>query len=243
MAARLRRRRRFGAAGVAEEMPGERGPGAGGEEQRGDDDDDGDDGDDERPDEETFSSGRERAERRLESARREKALLKEKRKRKVELFREQKKRKLLPDDILEEIASIPQKIDQAPASWKKGRVAASVQKPEQDSGLEEDTEECIDIRWKQSYRAVQLKDHGGTNQQAKKAKAFMKGRLYGRKSRRSTVNEYFSYQNKRSQKAAMQFIIPSWGTKKKQKADKYRKQWLQKHCAAGQREGGVAEKT
>ncbi|XP_032870303.1 nucleolar protein 7 [Amblyraja radiata] len=232
MAARLRRRRRFGAAGVVEEtegeMPGERGLGAGGEERDGDDGDD-----DELPDEETFSSGRERAERRLESARREKALLKEKRKQKLELFREQKKRKLLPDDILEEIASIPKKIDQAPASRKKGRVLASVQKPEQDSGLEEDTEECIDIRWKQSYRAVQLKDHGRKNQQVRKAKSFMKRRLYGRKSRRSTVNEYFSYENKRSQKAAMQFVNSSWGTKKKQKADKYRKQWLQNHCAAG----------
>ncbi|CAB1446558.1 unnamed protein product [Pleuronectes platessa] len=63
--------------------------------------------DDEAPEELTFEESKLAALRclkeALDSARREKEVLKEKRRRRQELFQEQKKRKLLPADVLEEI--------------------------------------------------------------------------------------------------------------------------------------------
>ncbi|XP_048470545.1 nucleolar protein 7 [Rhincodon typus] len=77
---------------------------------------------------------------------RDKALLKEKRRRKEQLFKEQKKRKLLPDNILEAITSVSDKNDQTPDSSKEGEGCDSKKHPEEDSGLEEDVEECLDTR-------------------------------------------------------------------------------------------------
>ncbi|XP_072139759.1 U3 small nucleolar RNA-associated protein NOL7 [Mobula birostris] len=188
---------------------------------------------DDAPDEVAFSSAREKAERNvkaaLESVRRDKVLLKEKRRRKMELFRQQKKHKMLPDAILQQIASIPGKKGQISDTSKRGHVGAPVQKPDQDSGLEEDAEECIDVRWRARCKAVQLKDHGRKVSQVNKAKAFIKNQLYGPNSGRTSVNEYFSFENKRMQKAAMQFVDPKWQSSEKQKADKFRKLWMQKH--------------
>ncbi|XP_051872276.1 nucleolar protein 7 [Pristis pectinata] len=192
---------------------------------------------DDAPDEVAFSSAREKAERTvkaaLESVRRDKVLLKEKRRRKMELFRKQKKRKLLPDAVLQQIAAIPEKKNQASDTSNKGRVSAPVQKPDQDSGLEEDAEECINLRWRARYKAVRLKDHGQKNCQVKRAKNFIKKQLYGPASGRTSVNEYFSFENKRIQKAAMQFVDPSWRSSEKQKAEKFRKSWMQKHGPLG----------
>ncbi|XP_038653018.1 nucleolar protein 7 [Scyliorhinus canicula] len=191
--------------------------------------------DDEAPEEVTFSSAREEAQRSmkvaLDSVRRDRALLKEKRKRKEQLFKEQKKRKLLPDSILEEITSVPEKSDQAPDSSKEGEVCDSVQQSEEDSGLEEDVEDCVDTRWKESYFAIRLKDQGETNQQMENARDFINNRLYGPGSRRSNVNEYFSLANKKAEKkkAAMQFVNERWGAQRKQAAVKFRKLWMQNH--------------
>ncbi|XP_054599613.2 U3 small nucleolar RNA-associated protein NOL7 isoform X2 [Nothobranchius furzeri] len=67
--------------------------------------------DDEAPEEVTFEDSKAQAlrslKRALDSAKREKELLKEKRRKKQELFQEQKKRKLLPVEVLEEIDSPP----------------------------------------------------------------------------------------------------------------------------------------
>uniref|UniRef100_UPI00398E7E1D U3 small nucleolar RNA-associated protein NOL7 n=1 Tax=Pristiophorus japonicus TaxID=55135 RepID=UPI00398E7E1D len=166
---------------------------------------------------------------------RDKVLLKEKRRRKEELFKKQKKRKLLPDDILEEITSVPEKTDQAPDTNKEGEDGDSVQQVEEDSGLEEDVEECVDTRWKESYMAIRLKDQGQTNQQIENARDFINTRLYGPGSSRGSVNEYFSLANKKAKnkKAAMQFVNKSWGAQRKQKAGKFRKLWIQKHSAIG----------
>ncbi|XP_078395312.1 U3 small nucleolar RNA-associated protein NOL7-like [Cetorhinus maximus] len=195
--------------------------------------------DDEAPEEVTFSSAREEAQSSmkaaLESVRRDKALLKEKRKRKEQLFKEQKKRKLLPDSILEEITSVPEKNDQAPDSSKEGEDCNSVLQPEEDSGLEEDVEECVDTRWKESYMAIRLKEQGETNHQIKNARDFINNRLYGPGSRRGNVNEYFSLENKKAQKkkAAMQFVNKCWGAQQKRAAVKFRKLWLQNHGLTG----------
>ncbi|XP_067914124.1 U3 small nucleolar RNA-associated protein NOL7-like [Heterodontus francisci] len=194
---------------------------------------------DEAPEEVTFSSAREEAEKSmkvaLDSVRRDKALLKEKRRRKEQLFKEQKKRKLLPDGILEEITSVLEKNDQAPDSSKEGDDCNSVQQPEEDSGLEEDVEECVDTRWKESYMAIRLKDQGQTNQQVENARDFINDRLYGPGSRRGSVNEYFSLANKKAQKKkpAMQFVNKSWGAQQKQKSGKFRKLWIQHHGVTG----------
>ncbi|XP_069769509.1 U3 small nucleolar RNA-associated protein NOL7 [Narcine bancroftii] len=191
---------------------------------------------DDAPDEVTFSSAREMAERNvkaaLENARRDKALVKEKRKRKMELFRDQKKRKMIPNDILQEIASLPRMNAQAPITSKKGRAPAFVQNLEQDSGLEEDVEEYRNIRWKGRYKAVRLKDYDKAKYQVRKAKAFIRNQLYGTRNRTS-VKEYYSYANKNVHKAAMQFVDSSWGQRKKRAATKYCRSWLQKHCPVG----------
>ncbi|KAF3698610.1 Nucleolar protein 7 Nucleolar protein of 27 kDa [Channa argus] len=69
--------------------------------------------DDEAPEEVTFEDSKAQALRSmkqaLDTARREKELLKEKRRKRQELFQEQKKRKLLPADVLEEINSASSK--------------------------------------------------------------------------------------------------------------------------------------
>ncbi|XP_078097304.1 U3 small nucleolar RNA-associated protein NOL7 [Mustelus asterias] len=196
--------------------------------------------DDEVPEEVSFTSAREEAQRSmkaaLESVRRDKALLKEKRKRKEQLFKEQKKRKLLPDSILEEVSSVPEKNDQvASDSSKEGEVCDSVQQPEEDSGLEEDVEECVDTRRTESYVAMRLKDQGQTNQQMKNARDFINDRLYGRGSKRGSVNEYFSLENKKAEKkkAAMQFANKCWGAQRKQAAVKFRKLWIQNRGLTG----------
>ncbi|XP_043574978.1 nucleolar protein 7 isoform X1 [Chiloscyllium plagiosum] len=170
---------------------------------------------DEAPEEVTFSSAREEAERSikavLEIVRRDKALLKEKRRRREQLFKEQKKRRLLPDNVLEAITSVPDKNNQTPDSSKEGEDCHSVQHAEEDSGLEEDVEECVNTRWKKSYMAICLKDLGQTSQQVENAKAFINYRLYGPGSRRSSVNEYFSLENKKAEKkkAAILFVNKS----------------------------------
>ncbi|KAJ4922693.1 hypothetical protein JOQ06_024378 [Pogonophryne albipinna] len=69
--------------------------------------------DDEAPEEVTFEDSKAQALKSmklaLDTARRDKELLKEKRKKRQELFQEQKKRKLLPAAVLEEIDSKKQK--------------------------------------------------------------------------------------------------------------------------------------
>uniref|UniRef100_A0A3B4WAN4 Nucleolar protein 7 n=1 Tax=Seriola lalandi dorsalis TaxID=1841481 RepID=A0A3B4WAN4_SERLL len=89
--------------------------------------------DDEAPEEVTFEDSKAQAlrsmKRALDTARREKELLKEKRRKRQELFQEQKKRKLLPDDLLEEIdsASSNLKGNYTVATVKEERASASFQ--------------------------------------------------------------------------------------------------------------------
>nr|XP_034980449.1 nucleolar protein 7 [Zootoca vivipara] len=189
---------------------------------------------DEAPEEVTFESARAAAEeaRRLagERARREKATLKEKRRRKEELFKEQKKRKLLPENVLEELASSTQTSKNLPSSMQE-----QGQNVEDDSESEngqkdtkEDSDEILAIRLQESYAAVQLKDQDLTNKQQEVAKAFLQKHLYGRGCHRTTANQYFSVENKKSavKRAAIQFVNKSWGEMEKQKAKKFTKHWV-----------------
>ncbi|KAF7245163.1 Nucleolar protein 7 [Varanus komodoensis] len=188
---------------------------------------------DEAPEEVTFENARVAAEeaRRLagERARREKTLLKEKRRLKEELFKEQKKRKLLPENVLELLASSAQNSKNQPFDT-----------PEQDQNIENDLEsECGDTaedgekdilatKLQESYMAMRLKDQDLTNRQQQEAKAFIQRHLYGAGCNRTTANEYFSVKNKKStvKKAAVQFVSKSWGKKKKQKAKQFKQRWV-----------------
>ncbi|XP_060134214.1 nucleolar protein 7 [Zootoca vivipara] len=208
---------------------------------------------DEAPEEVTFESARAAAEeaRRLagERARREKATLKEKRRRKEELFKEQKKRKLLPENVLEELASSTQTSKNLPSSMQEQ--GQNVEDDSESENGQKDTEEDSDeilatrsalvrkvtlqrtkchfiIRLQESYAAVQLKDQDLTNKQQEVAKAFLQKHLYGRGCHRTTANQYFSVENKKSavKRAAIQFVNKSWGEMEKQKAKKFTKHWV-----------------
>lgn len=193
----------------------------------------GTDTDGEAPEEVTFSSAWEQASRRvreaLETARRDKELLKEKRKRREKLFKEQKKRKQLPAEVLEELSAVPEANDQVPDTTSD---ITTVQEEEQEAEEVNDNMENIRTpRMKERYKAVRLKDQGGTDLQAERAKDFVNSRLYGLGSKRTSVNEYYSLANKRdaNKKGALQFVNKSWGKEQKVKAGKFKKKWIRKH--------------
>ncbi|CAI5779934.1 7 [Podarcis lilfordi] len=189
---------------------------------------------DEAPEEVTFESARAAAEeaRRLagERVRREKATLKEKRRQKEELFKEQKKRKLLPENVLEELASSTQTSKNQPSAMQEQgqNVEDDSESENGQKDTEEDSEENLATRHQESYMAVQLKDQDLTNKQQQVAKDFLQKHLYGRGCHRTTANQYFSVQSKRSdvKKAAFQFVNKSWGEMEKQKAKKFTKHWV-----------------
>ncbi|XP_008107017.2 nucleolar protein 7 [Anolis carolinensis] len=201
----------------------------------------GDDSSEEAPEEVAFVSAREAAEeeRRLaaERHRREKAIIKEKRRQREELFKEQKKRKLLPASVLEELASSAQKSkEQLPDKTHQDQTAENKSESEHDSESEnekgdtkDDSEkEILQTRLQESYKAVRLKDESLTNKQQQVAKKFIQRHLYGEGSNRTTANQYFSVENKKSKvkKAAIQFVNNSWGETKKQKAKQFTKRWV-----------------
>ncbi|XP_033010568.1 nucleolar protein 7 [Lacerta agilis] len=188
----------------------------------------------EAPEEVTFESARAAAEEahRLagERARREKATLKEKRRQKEELFKEQKKRKLLPENVLEELASSTETSKNQPSAMQEQgqNVEYDSESENGQKDIEEDSEEILATRLQESYKAVQLKDQDLTNKQQQVAKGFLQKHLYGRGCHRTTENQYFSVINKTSdvKKAAIQFVNKSWGEMEKQKAKKFTKHWV-----------------
>ncbi|KAH0617898.1 hypothetical protein JD844_016617 [Phrynosoma platyrhinos] len=76
--------------------------------------------------------------------------------------------------------------------------------------------------------AVRLKDRSLTNRQQQAAKDFIQRHLYGASSNRTTANQYFSVENKKSKvkKAAVQFVNNSWGEIEKQKAKQFTRRWV-----------------
>ncbi|XP_054840913.1 nucleolar protein 7 [Eublepharis macularius] len=193
-----------------------------------------DEGSDDAPEEVTFESARVAAEeaRRLagERARREKTALKEKRRQREELFKEQKKKKLLPENVLEELASSAQNSNKKPSdiSEHDQSIEDESESVREDNVMEDNEEETLAVRLEQSYMAVQLKDEGLANKQQQAARDFIQRQLYGGGSNRTTANKYFSLENKKGavKKAAVQFVVNSWGKKKKQKAKEFTKRWI-----------------
>ncbi|XP_026525788.1 nucleolar protein 7 [Notechis scutatus] len=184
---------------------------------------------DEAPEEVTFERAREAAaeERRLagERACREKAVLKEKRRHREELFKEQKKRKLLPENVLEELASTQNSINSTTDEQDQD-VEDEVEN--QDDSEKDSEEEILATRCPPNYMAVRLKDQELTNRQQQEAKDFIQKHLYGASCNRTTANQYFSVENKKNavKKAAMQFVNRSWGKVKKEKATRFTKHWV-----------------
>ncbi|XP_034285115.1 nucleolar protein 7 [Pantherophis guttatus] len=184
---------------------------------------------DEAPEEVTFERAREAAaeERRLagERARREKATLKEKRRHREELFKEQKKRKLLPENVLEELAST-QNSTNSTSEEQDQNVEDEVEN-EEDSEKDSE-EEMLATRCPPNYMAVRLEDQELTNRQQQDAKDFIQNHLYGASGNRTTANQYFSVENKKNavKKAAIQFVNKSWGKVKKEKATRFTKHWV-----------------
>uniref|UniRef100_A0A670XNH6 Nucleolar protein 7 n=1 Tax=Pseudonaja textilis TaxID=8673 RepID=A0A670XNH6_PSETE len=142
---------------------------------------------DEAPEEVTFERAREAAaeERRLavERACREKAILKEKRRHREELFKEQKKRKLLPENVLEELASTQNSINST-TDEQDQNVEDEVEN--QDDSEKDSEEEILATRCPPNYMAVRLKDQELTNRQQQEAKDFIKKHLYGPSCNRTT---------------------------------------------------------
>ncbi|KPP66617.1 nucleolar protein 7-like [Scleropages formosus] len=73
-------------------------------------------------------------------------------------------------------------------------------------------------------------DQPMVDSQQQKARDFIQSCLYGKGTNRTTTNQFFSLENKRSQNksAAVQFVNKQWGKGKKEKAEKFKKQWMHK---------------
>uniref|UniRef100_A0A4W5NRL4 Nucleolar protein 7 n=1 Tax=Hucho hucho TaxID=62062 RepID=A0A4W5NRL4_9TELE len=163
---------------------------------------------------------------------REKDLLKEKRRKRQELFQEQKKRRLLPAHVLEEIDTAPSKKQKLPGDQAESNNEEASEGSKE--GYEKETKEGFkgNIRsLKGKYNIMRVADQSSTNSQQQTAMDFIQARLYGPGSQRTTNNKHLSLQNKRgpNKSAAVQFVNKKWGTEKKAKAEKLKKQWIHKH--------------
>ncbi|XP_061776703.1 nucleolar protein 7 [Nerophis ophidion] len=186
-----------------------------------------DSSEDEGPEEITFEDAKAEAlqsvEQALQSARREKDLLKEKRKKRQELFQEQKKRKLLSDEVLEEI-------DSSQKSHSEEVQDASV--TSQDEELHIDKVQKLENSRKLigNYK-VTVKPSELAASQQKMAEDFIQSRLYGPGSLRTTSNQLLSLNNKRgiNKSAAVEFTKKNWAEKRKTKAEMKKMRWRHKH--------------
>ncbi|KAM3927771.1 U3 small nucleolar RNA-associated protein NOL7 [Leptodactylus fuscus] len=187
--------------------------------------------DDEAPEEVTFETAKSRAEEsvraRREAAKREKALLKEKRKRKEELFREQKKKKLLSDDILQSISSLPDKREEP-----REELSEQLEEENKTENEAEDKKTKKSSRrgkrLQNNYKVARLEDYNDKDFMQERAKSFIREKLYGQTKNRTTANERFSMSRKRSsiKKPAVQFTDNTWGEEMKQKAAIFKLHWM-----------------
>ncbi|KAM9323228.1 U3 small nucleolar RNA-associated protein NOL7 isoform 2-T2 [Pholidichthys leucotaenia] len=168
--------------------------------------------DDEAPEEVSFEASKAQALRSvkqaLDTAKREKELLKEKRRRRQELFQEQKKRKLLPADVLEEIDSALSK------KSKESEDDAKEEQEEEDGKKRQRGEKSHARNLKGNYMVTMVQGQGLVSFQQQVAEDFIKSRLYGPGSCRMTSNELLSLQNKtgRNKSGAVQFVKKDWGS-------------------------------
>ncbi|KAJ8272922.1 hypothetical protein GJAV_G00095010 [Gymnothorax javanicus] len=202
------------------------------------------DDDDEAPEEVTFEDSKAVAIRSMraaiDTARREKELLKERRRKRQELFQAQKARKLLPDDILEEIdCFIPKKprvsevqgeVEEAEFQETEGSDTDEDEEKRQKEGKKNKKKRRKRPSWRGNCCVMRLKDQSLSSQQQQSALDFIHSRLYGPGANRTTVNELLSQQNKRAlnKSSAIQFVDKQWGAVKKEKAEKFKKRWKKK---------------
>ncbi|KAM4551531.1 U3 small nucleolar RNA-associated protein NOL7 [Odontesthes bonariensis] len=195
--------------------------------------------DDEAPEEVTFEDSKVQALRSmkhaLDTARRERELIKEKRRKRQELFQLQKKRKLLSADVLEEIDSTSSK------KRKQSSDEAEEEKREEEDGAEEEEEEKKKSgkithakNLTGNYEVTTLKERGPACFQRQAAEAFLHSRLYGPGSCRTTSNELLSLQNKtgKNRSAAVQFVVKDWGSEEKAKAERLKKRWIHEQVSS-----------
>ncbi|KAM6919185.1 U3 small nucleolar RNA-associated protein NOL7 [Xenentodon cancila] len=182
-----------------------------------------DQSDDEAPEEVTFEDSKAEAlssmKRALECARREKELLRERRRRRQELFQEQKKRKLLPADVLDEMESAPSKKQSDDEDAEE----------DEDAGSEAGNRKLVHVRTlKGNYTVTTAREQETASFQRQAAEDFIRSRLYGPGSCRTTSNELLSLQNKKgtNKRAAVQFVKKNWASKEKAKAEKMKKRWI-----------------
>uniref|UniRef100_A0A8C2DU55 Nucleolar protein 7 n=1 Tax=Cyprinus carpio TaxID=7962 RepID=A0A8C2DU55_CYPCA len=140
----------------------------------------------------------------LDAAKREKNLLKEKRRKKQQLFQEQKKRKLLPQELLEEFDTKPQKVPSV------------------------HMENMSDFSLPVSYRVMRIKDESAAKTLQQRATDFVQSRLYGPGTKRTTNAELLSLKKKRgvSQGAAVEFANKKLGACKKARIKRSNKRFI-----------------
>ncbi|XP_018613193.1 nucleolar protein 7 [Scleropages formosus] len=199
---------------------------------------------DEAPEEVTFEDSKAAAVQRmkdaLETARREKELLKERRRKRQALFQEQKNKRLLPDDVLDEIDSkVSRKSKASPKRGGRGLRSEEEMSPgmedNEDSGHEKREKKVpkkrtCSVKNLKGGLVMRVCDQPMVDSQQQKARDFIQSCLYGKGTNRTTTNQFFSLENKRSQNksAAVQFVNKQWGKGKKEKAEKFKKQWMHK---------------
>lgn len=153
----------------------------------------------------------------LESAKREKNLLKEKRRKRQQLFQEQKKRKLLPEDLLEEFDTEPQKQTEVTDNNKDEEEATN-------------TSETISKSLPENYTVIRLKDESAFNSLQQSAVDFIQSRFYGPRTNRTTNAELLSLNKKRgvNKGAAVQFSNKKWAADVKANVAKTNKRFMHK---------------
>nr|XP_687281.4 nucleolar protein 7 [Danio rerio] len=176
--------------------------------------------DDELPEEVAFDASKQAALKSvkdaLESAKREKNLLKEKRRKRQQLFQEQKKRKLLPEDLLEEFDTEPQKQTEVTNNNKDEE--------------ETNTSEAISKSLPENYTVMRLKDESASNSLQQSAVDFIQSRFYGPRTNRTTNTELLSLNKKRgvNKGAAVQFANKKWAVDMKANVAKTNKRFMHK---------------
>ncbi|XP_066537692.1 U3 small nucleolar RNA-associated protein NOL7 [Hoplias malabaricus] len=191
--------------------------------------------DDEGPEEVGFEESRSTALKSVQEAikaiRREKELLKEKRRKRQLLFQEQKKKRLLPETLLEEFDTVPQK-KKKPSVDKEEEEEENVEKE-----VEEETEEVSETKSTEGSKSLQgncnvmrVKDESSDASLQQTAMDFVQSRLYGPGTKRTTNAERLSLEKKRgaSKGAAAQFVNKKWGAELKAKAEKCNKRFIHK---------------
>ncbi|KAG1969754.1 nucleolar protein [Pimephales promelas] len=160
--------------------------------------------DDELPEEVAFDASKSAALKSvkdaLESAKSEKNLLKEKRRKRQQLFQEQKTRKRLPEDLLEEFDTEPQR-------------SAELSDNTKDDEETNVTSETISKSLPDSYSVKRVKDESAAKSLQQSAIDFIQSRLYGPGTKRTSNKELLSLKMKKGarQGASVEFVNKKYG--------------------------------